>query len=79
MSDDAEDAGHTLAVTRGQPGVLGEGLDRQRRAGPGSAPCSAWLVGGVMGRLRVSPCLSLLIAISFSIVSDYDLHIKTYR
>ena len=45
MSDDAEDAGHTLAVTWGQPGVLGEGLDRQQRAGPGSAPCSAWLVG----------------------------------
>ena len=70
--DDAEDAGPTLSAVWGQPRALGELVDRQRRAGKGQPPAVlGWL--GVIRRLRVSTYLFLLMA-SFSVVSDYDLH-----
>ena len=72
-SDDAEDAGHALSAVWEQPRALGERVARPWRAGQ-CPPLAVlgWL--GVIRRLRVSTYLFLLMAISFSVVSDYDLH-----
>lgn len=71
-SDEAEDAGHGLSAAWGQPrpwvsvGQAAEGWPESALAVLG------WL--GVIRRLRVSTYRFLLMAISFSVVSDYDLH-----